>query len=72
MKKAILYVDMVDTARIALANEPAGHRIVGVELTGEQIELIIPRKTGGSGNFTYYEEVHPISIQEEKCFSLVT
>jgi len=65
MRKAILYIDMVDTARIALANEPAGHRVVRVELTPEQLELIQPNYTGSSGGTDYYEEIHPISIQED-------
>lgn len=66
MKKYMLCVDMVDTSRIALANEPAGHRVVAVKLTQDQSNLIQPRKTGGVGRYDYYEEIHPISIQEIK------
>ena len=66
MTKYKLFVDMVDTARIALANEPAGHRVVEIELTSEQVALITPRKVGSSGNVDYHEDINPISIQEVK------
>lgn len=66
MKKYRLWVDMVNTARIVLANEPAGHRVVEIELTSEQVELINPKFTGSIGGVDYYEEIHPISIQEIK------
>lgn len=60
-----LYVDMVNLARIGLCNEPAGHRMVRVTLTREQEELLVQRKTGSSGGHEFYEEMRPISIQQE-------
>ena len=40
-------------------------RIVKVELTPEQVELITPRKTGNNGNIEMFESVNPICIQKE-------
>ena len=59
-----LYVEMVDTARIAIIGEPATRRIVMIELTPEQEKLITPLETGSSGGNKYYEEVRPLSIQK--------
>lgn len=66
MNKYKLFIDMVDITRIALANEPAGHRIIEIELTPDQCLLLKPRFTGNSGASSFYEEIRPISIQEDK------
>ena len=60
----ILYVDMVNDAIIGLANEPARHRIVVIQLTPEQEKLIQPELCGQSGSTQYFEQAIPISIQE--------
>ena len=62
----VLYVDMVDVARIALCDEPASHRIVRLVLTEKQAALISPRVTGKSGANEFREDVIPLALQEEE------
>ena len=67
-----LYVEMIDNehlwleANLGVSTASANRRIVRIPLTGEQVEMIKPKLTGGhgvSGPFT--EMVNVLCIQDD-------
>ena len=61
----VLYVVMTDTWYMVCTNEPPRRRVVAVPLTPEQERLIEPKCVGKGSGEEHFEEVAPVSIQEE-------
>jgi len=66
-----LYVEMFDgwnafqESNYGCSNPSGCRRIVKLELTPEQIELIKPRFCGSNGTNEMYESVNPLCIQDK-------
>jgi len=44
---------------------PVSYRVVSIELTEEQKQILTPRKTGNSNGFDMYEKIELLSIQDD-------
>jgi hypothetical protein len=67
MKNLVLYVEMTDVTPLIHWGGTPDSRVVRVELTPEQCDLLETRVAGRNAGNDYHERRRPVSIQEEEA-----